>query len=224
MQLDFKETSRYSPEPDPAYRWSCERRWDDGPLLCWIGLNPSKGDTTHRPRPTLSKVMDLAENLGMGGVVVVNLFAYRATDPRDLISAAHYRDIMGGENDALPGPKTTLAAWGARGRLQGRGAQVAAMVPDMVCLGVTQLGEPRHPLYVRSGEALRPYHRVFLEADRIASARCRAPLLRRRRSALADEIWRLETLCSSPKRRRFRCPRCSISLGPHAGSHNSAPA
>lgn len=101
----------------------------------------------------------------MGGVVVVNLFAYRATNPRDLIAAAKHLDIVGAENDAaireaVARSKTTLAAWGWGGRLQARGAHVAAMVPNMVCLGVTQRGEPPHPLYMPHGAALRPYQRA----------------------------------------------------------------
>ncbi|MBL1256795.1 DUF1643 domain-containing protein [Methylocystis sp. Sn-Cys] len=164
MQSDFEDTSRYSPEAVPRYRWSFERRWGDGPLLCWIGLNPSTGDATHRPRPTLRKVMGLAGKLGLHGVVVVNLFAYRATNPRDLIAAAKHLDIVGADNDtaiyeAVARSKTTLAAWGVHGHLQGRGAQVAAMVQDMVCLGVTWRGEPRHPLYTPRDAALRPYQR-----------------------------------------------------------------
>lgn len=164
MQSDFRDTCRYSPEAVPRYRWSFERRWGDGPLLCWIGLNPSTGDKMHRPRPTLHKVMDLAGRHGMHGVVVVNLFAYRATDPRDLVAAAKHLDIVGADNDtaireAVSHSQMTLAAWGARGDLLGRGAQVAAMVPDMVCLGVTRRGEPRHPLYVRHDAVLRPYQR-----------------------------------------------------------------
>nr|WP_255537285.1 DUF1643 domain-containing protein [Methylocystis sp. Sn-Cys] len=44
--------------------------------------------------------MELAESLGMGGLIVVNLFAYRSIDPRELIAAAEYRDVVGKENDA----------------------------------------------------------------------------------------------------------------------------
>jgi len=46
-----------------------------------VGLNPSNGDTTGRPRPTLRKVVTPAKARGLGAVTVVNLFLWRATYP-----------------------------------------------------------------------------------------------------------------------------------------------
>ncbi len=156
-------TSEYS--PDLHYRWSLEDRWGEGPLLCWIGLNPGTGDTNNGPRPTLRKVKALAHSLGMGGVVVVNLFAYRSASLQALrLAAVAEENVIGDQNDeairkAVHRSKLTLAAWGAGGRLLDRGATVSARVPDMVCLGVTKHGEPRHPLYLPTGGALTPYSR-----------------------------------------------------------------
>src|SRR5687768_7142867 len=100
---------------DRTYRWWYERRWGDGPAMCWIGLNPGTGDTDGRRRPTLAKVCRWAESAGLHAVVVVNLFAYRSTNPKVLRLAT---DPIGVGNDEVIAAKVssarlTLAAWGA---------------------------------------------------------------------------------------------------------------
>lgn len=154
----YVDASLYS--DDGVYRWSFERRWDVGGTLCWIGLNPGTGDTDGKKRPTLAKVCRLAESMNLPAVIVVNLFAYRSTDPKALRRAKV--DIIGEHNDeairrAVQRSAVTLAAWGADGRLGNRGAAVAARHPDMVCLGTTSSGEPRHPLYVARSTRPTPY-------------------------------------------------------------------
>jgi hypothetical protein len=53
--LDFVDNSEYS--EDHIYRWWYERRWAEGPSLCFVGLNPATGDTDRRQRPTLHRVV-----------------------------------------------------------------------------------------------------------------------------------------------------------------------
>ena len=150
----FRPVAKYS--PDLLYRWWWEERWGDGPYVCWIGLNPGTGDTDGKPRPTLRRMRAWTEGLGHSALVIVNLFAFRTTYPKELRAAARDGiDIIGDENDETirewsSGAAATVGAWGAGGRLLCRGAQVAAMVPDLLCLGLTGRGEPRHPLYVPS--------------------------------------------------------------------------
>ncbi len=151
MTNDFADTAGYS--DDGLYRWWYERRWADGPGMCWIGLNPSTGDTTGRPRPTLGKVVARAKESGLAAVIVVNLFSWRATKPADLKRAAITHDIVGSRTNAVIAEMSkrsaiTLAAWGAHGSLGGRGREVVALLDRPVCLGVTASGKPRHPLYV----------------------------------------------------------------------------
>lgn len=160
--VEYRDTSEYS--DDSRYRWWYERRWDDGPALCWVGLNPSTGDSTGRPRPTLRKVVALAQSRDLSAVIVVNLFAWRATRPRDLRNAATDHDIIGARNDLIitstsHAAALTLAAWGAHGRLFNRGAAVMKLLDRPACLGVTARGEPRHPLYVAAGVGIQPYVR-----------------------------------------------------------------
>ena len=159
---EFTDTHEYS--EDKRYRWWYERRWGPGDALCWVGLNPSTGDTTGRARPTLGRVVDRARGWGLDAVIVVNLFSYRSTDPRALKRWASQGDIVGGMTDDVIIEKSrraakTLAAWGGQGSLLRRGERVTQLLRDPLCLGRTRNGEPRHPLYARSDAPAIPYER-----------------------------------------------------------------
>lgn len=148
---------------DGKYRWSFEKCWSSGPLICWIGLNPGTGDSEKRRRPTLERMVWWSKRLSGGGIVIVNLFGYRTTYPAELREAARRGvDIVGVRNDvviddAVQRAAITVLAWGRRGSLLERGAVVAERVPDPFCLGLTATGEPRHPLYVPMDTEVRPY-------------------------------------------------------------------
>lgn len=125
-------------------------------------LNPSTADAT-LDDPTIRRCRGFAKGWGMGGLVVVNLFAFRATSPAALKSSA---DPVGPENDdaihdAVVGSRAVVAAWGVHGRLLGRADQVLGLLREIgrepMCLGVTKDGYPRHPLYVRRDARLAAF-------------------------------------------------------------------
>lgn len=137
------------------YRWWLTRRWGDGPLCCWIMLNPSTADT-EQDDPTIRRCMGFADRWGYGGIVVVNLFALRSTDPAELKRAD---DPVGQFNDEsieehAKRSAFTVAAWGAHGSFRRRGRRVAKALWDIGeaphCLGATKAGHPKHPLYLRA--------------------------------------------------------------------------
>lgn len=140
--------------PCGAYRYDLWRRWKPGdPVLLWILLNPSTADAD-QDDPTMVRCIRFAERWGYGAIRVVNLFALRATDPRDLYNAA---DPIGPHNDAiiresLQAVDGMICAWGNYGQLHGRGLIVRDMLRLNRCephiLGLTRRGEPMHPLYV----------------------------------------------------------------------------
>lgn len=137
------------------YRYSLSRVWDqDKYTVTWIMLNPSTADAA-QDDPTIRRCCGFAEAWGLGGIYVVNLFAFRATEPKRLRTAP---DPIGPENDsaiigACMAGNLTVAAWGTMGELRGRGEQVLAMLRGQRLtahhLGLTQGGHPRHPLYAR---------------------------------------------------------------------------
>jgi len=144
---------------DRAYRYLLTRRWDDGPAMTWIMLNPSTADASEDD-PTIRRCVGFARREGCGAIQVVNLFALRAADPRELLASP---DPVGPGNDgfllARPLAACIVAAWGTHGSLRGRSAEVRAMLVGvrLLCLGVTSIGEPRHPLYVRADAPLVPF-------------------------------------------------------------------
>ena len=135
------------------YRWTLRREWDESlPRVAFIMLNPSTADATNND-PTLRRCLGFAERWGYGSLEVVNLFAYRATNPQDLKTAS---DPVGSLNDdylmtAVSSARQTIVAWGNHGTLYNRAEIVLEMLSSqffLYCLGVTKTGQPKHPLYV----------------------------------------------------------------------------
>lgn len=149
---------RYS--DDRVYRYEFGRRWDDGTgsTVAWVMLNPATGDTDGKGRPTLRRIVAFSQMWGYGGLVIVNLFAYRATKPADLRNAG---DPVGPDNDATirrvaAQAGLVVCAWGHHGGHNARSRYVVAMLEKPMCLGRTRHGEPRHPLYVPRDADLVP--------------------------------------------------------------------
>lgn len=147
---------------DGRYRYALARWWGEPDLekaTVWIGLNPATGDTDGKPRPTLAGCVARSKKWGHSGLLFLNLFAYRATKPKDL---AHAEDPVGPVNDLVlerlsSAAAKTVAAWGGGGSLLGRSSIVASLLSDAQCLGTTHRGEPRHPLYVARSTPLSPW-------------------------------------------------------------------
>ena len=134
---------------DRTHRYLLVRRWGSGPLLPWVMLNPSKANAFVND-PTVTRVIGFARRWGYGGIAILNLFAYQATDPRELLTAP---DPVGLYNDLFIAEHATgavVAAWGTHGRLHSRddavARQMTAAGAALYCLGVTKDGYPKHPL------------------------------------------------------------------------------
>jgi hypothetical protein len=133
------------------YRYVLWRIWDRSkPYVLFVGLNPSTADE-NQDDPTIDRCRCFAESWGYGGILMVNLFAYCATDPADMKKAA---DSIGSDNDewivrAAKDAGLVVAAWGNDGDFMDRPKQVMEFVPNMSCLGMNNTGQPKHPLYVK---------------------------------------------------------------------------
>ena len=98
------------------------------------GLNPytSLPDETNGD-PTLTRCINFAKSWGYGGVCMANLFAYRATDPRDMKVA---RDPIGSNNDSwltklANDTELVVGAWGNDGSFLQRSNQVLKLIPNL---------------------------------------------------------------------------------------------
>lgn len=139
-----------------TYRYALWRRWSDAPHLLFIMLNPSTADES-QDDPTIRRCISFARQWGYGGITVANLFALRSPYPSALREA---NDPIGPENDQwlkkLAGQSgAVVGAWGNQGAYLQRGEVVVAMFPNMQCLGITKLRQPRHPLYVAADTELQ---------------------------------------------------------------------
>ena len=146
--------------PDRIYRYALYRTWDnDKPKVMFIGLNPSTADETIDD-PTIRRCKHFAADWGYGGLIMANLFAVRATDSKVMI--AHDAPIGLENNQWLRAlareADLIIAAWGDRGGHLKRDQAVLSLLPNMMCLGVTKKGRPKHPLYLRADT--QPYRLV----------------------------------------------------------------
>jgi hypothetical protein len=145
--------------PCRTYRYALWRIWDeDRPPVLFVGLNPSTADED-ADDPTVRRCRGFARAWGHGGFILCNLFAYRATDPRDLFAAI---DPIGPQNDRwlrhyAEEAGLLVACWGARGGYKDRGREVLALRNDWHCLGIGKTGFPRHPLYVPGECEAQPF-------------------------------------------------------------------
>lgn len=147
--------------PCRTYRYTLSRTWDPArPVWVFAMLNPSTADEFMND-PTVARCQKRAMRGGAGGVVVVNIFAYRSTDPSALYGLD---DPVGpGNDDAIldkcRSAGMVICAWGKHGALHDRGAGVKAMLeaagvtPHVLALNKD--GSPKHPLYV--GNDVQPF-------------------------------------------------------------------
>lgn len=102
---------------DGRYRYELTRRWDNSTsTVTYVMLNPSTADASVDD-PTIRRCIGFAQSHGFGGLRVLNLYAFRATQPKDMFRAI---DPVGPENDTYLGNldtgSTVVAAWGAHAR------------------------------------------------------------------------------------------------------------
>lgn len=143
----FDETRRY--------RYRLSREWLFGAGVCvFIMLNPSTADETVLD-PTVRRCVNFAKRWGFRRLEVLNLFAWRSTDPRVLTKLD---DPVGPENmrwilDVATRPTTAqvVCAWGKHGSVKKQGRVVTEELTrlgvKLWCFGTNGDGTPVHPLY-----------------------------------------------------------------------------
>ena len=171
LAIGSEETS-----PCGVYRYSLRREWDNTKQdLLWVMLNPSSA-TGKSNDPTMRRCIDFAIDNGYGSMTVVNLFAFRSTDPSFLSHKKSGLDVT----ELVGNPQTDLKleqyvrgcgglciAWGKLSTKLFR-QRASSVMNDLLrlqgtlgfeisCLGQNLDGQPKHPLYIRKGTKFKPY-------------------------------------------------------------------
>jgi len=139
------------------YRYLLRRAWDHNlPRATFVMLNPSTADATVDDA-TIRSCTRLCKSWGYGSFEVVNLFAWRATDPDELLKVADPYGPQCAEilEAAVQRSEITICAWGAHpfatDRARNVWSTIRALRPAAFCLGTTKSGAPKHPLYIKTG-------------------------------------------------------------------------
>src|SRR5208337_4580194 len=133
--------------PDESYRYSLEREWHSstsGAKWRWLGVNDGAGKPIGEPKtclfvmlnpstadalkddPTIRRCVGFANRLRYDALQVVNLFAARASSPKELFNRAKEgKDIIGPRNQEVIECAATRAgiiicAWGVNGGWAGQ--------------------------------------------------------------------------------------------------------
>lgn len=133
------------------YRYTLTRGECVNPLV-FIMLNPSTADHTDDD-PTIRRCIGFAEANDYDGIIVINLYALRSTDPQALWAS---QDPVGVLNNVYlyeiaDRAKHVVCAWGKNAKSD-RVKQVVKILESrdiiLKCLGVNKDNSPKHPLYL----------------------------------------------------------------------------
>jgi len=160
---------------DEKYRYVLVRQWDTSrPLVVFLMLNPSTADGSQDDATTRS-CRAIAQNSGFGGMLFVNLYAYRAKNPSTLYMV---QDPIGPDNDkslrwVCARAEKIIVAWGNRGPsvVANQILHVMNVLSSywdvMYSLGTTNQGQPTHPRFIAPDVELIPFDvREYLVSER----------------------------------------------------------
>lgn len=133
--------------------------------IIFIMLNPSTANADNDD-PTIRRCINYTKYWGGSHLVVVNLFAYRSTQPCNLwhedtvdpVGALNDQAISIASNYAYTHSGIIVAAWGDHGALMSRNKQVLRVIAkyNPMCLKINKTGNPAHPLYQSKKAKLIP--------------------------------------------------------------------
>lgn len=154
---------------DP-YRYSLGRPLGNGKegLCVFVCANPSSA-THAKNDPTVRKAMQFTDKFGCGEFIMLNIFAFRATDPEEMYKV---EDPVGPFNDSIieyhvKRADQLVCAWGDIGKHRNRSFEVwdklydlfsFDLCPEPRCFKKNKSGTPKHPLYVAYAAELEPYY------------------------------------------------------------------
>lgn len=123
----------------------------------FIALNPSTADENAND-PTIAKEIRLATRWGYGYLDKVNVYDWRATDPKELkhvvepVSPENECYILAAAERAASSGGIIVCCWGKHASLLARGARTQRVLREaglkLHYLALNGDGSPRHPLYL----------------------------------------------------------------------------
>lgn len=157
---------------DGKYRYVLRRKWDghpwfghNKPYLVWIMLNPSTADAFLND-PTITRCIDFTKQFGYTRLVVINLYARRATKPENLwplseaqrIGPHNHIHIRKALRTATQQFAPVICAWGTKAP-EARIKELLSYpeANKFHCLSITKGGQPGHPLYLPKANKLQPW-------------------------------------------------------------------
>ncbi len=162
-----REKWLYVPDTYCDYRYILGTK-GDRPLIC-IGINPSTAEPGSLDN-TLKSVERIALGNGFDSFIMFNVYAQRATRPKDMDTACNmclHRENMEAFAYVLRLSKEPPVVWAAWGTIIRQRDYLAQCLLDMIALGkrygarwVTagarskNGGHPHHPLYLRKDSSL----------------------------------------------------------------------
>lgn len=149
--------------PNQEYRPILRRTWGSGPRLIVIGLNPSVANHLIDDH-TITVLMGRGHRMSYGGLVMLNAFDWRDTDPEAMKAAAEPNSPVNDNairrvvRDETATGDTVIAAWGHHATYLNREEELLRLLCEelntpLYALGLTKDGHPRHPLRI-------PYSRL----------------------------------------------------------------
>jgi len=137
-----------------------------GGRVNWVMLNPSTADECFDD-PTIRKCVGFSKRWGFSSLIVTNLFAFRATDPKDLhalLKVDYPRAVGGGNDEAIANAANesdmVVIAWGSNAEkkpIPSRVSEVMRMFLRPSIIGLTKNGHPIHPCMATYTNEPMPY-------------------------------------------------------------------
>lgn len=149
---------------DRKYRYYLRREFKKNPkkFLAFIMLNPSTANEKYND-PTVERCQNHAINKKYDGMIVLNIFAYRTTNPKKLLEI---KNPVGEKNNetiikTINKHKNIICAWGNHGKILKRSNEIKKILKKhkikTYTFQITKKGEPKHPLYIPYNKELEQF-------------------------------------------------------------------
>ena len=163
----LRRTAQFYEYKGHQYRRILERSWGlHQKTVVMIGLNPSTADGS-KDDPTIRADYAFCNAWEREHLIKLNLFDFCATEPKDMMKAAHPEGPLNWETfrsiyeRPLTNDLLTVVCWGKDGVYRNQDWSVMKWLDywevKPMCLGYNANGTPKHPLYVQRTTRLQPF-------------------------------------------------------------------